>query len=205
MRSDRNKTLPRRLSLSTIDSEESRVSYRENDDRAPLRKNPTAMASSITFDHEPKRHDAFSNIDIDSNYGVPPATSTALSPSTEAPQRPQYLARVPSVQTRYMEMLLHLDKIPRLHNILASAFTWILLAGFLVVPGTFTTFKTSQVFKDANNTDKGGVADDIIHSIANIGLLWVSGFLALVGALGCFFLWFRWRQNYVWLINRIFL
>lgn len=163
------------------------------------------MASSVDFNHEPKRHDTFTNVDIVSNYSVPPATSTALNSKTGVPQRPQYLARVPSVQTRYMEMLLHLDKIPRLHNILASAFTWILLASFLVVPGTYTKVKTSQAFKDANNSNESSVASDIVHSIANIGLLWVSGFLALVGATGCFYMWFRWRQNYVWLINRIFL
>jgi hypothetical protein len=164
------------------------------------------MASAVAFDHEPKRHDTFTHVDINTNnYNVPPPTSNALSPTTTAPPQPQYLVRIPSVRTRYMEMLLHLDKIPRLHNILASAFTWILLASFLVVPGTFTTFKTSQAFKDADNADKSGVAYDIVHSIANIGLLWVSGFLALVGSVGCFYLWFRWRKNYVWLINKIFL
>lgn len=194
MRFDRTNTFPRRPSLSTIDSEETRVNYREND-----------MASSMAFDHEPKRNDTLSNVDIGSNYNPPPHTSTALRPTTNVPQRPQYLARVPSVQTRYMEMLLHLDKIPRLHNIMASAFTWIMLAGFLVVPGTYTEIHTSQTFKNADNPNNSGVAHDIVHSIANIGLLWVSGFLALVGTLGCFYLWFRWRQNYVWLINRIFL
>lgn len=201
---DRTNTFPRRPSLSTIDSEETRVSYREND-KPLLRKDD--MTSSVAFDHEPKRHDTLSNVDIGSNYNppLPPPTSTAWSPTTNVPQRPQYLARVPSVQTRYMEMLLHLDKIPRLHNIMASVFTWIMLAGFLVIPGTYTEIHTSQTFKNADNPNNSGVAHDIVHSIANIGLLWVSGFLALVGTLGCFYLWFRWRQNYVWLINRIFL
>ena len=46
------------------------------------------------------------------------------------------LVRMPSIHTRYMEMLLHLDEIPRIYNILGSLFTWIILAGFLVVPGT---------------------------------------------------------------------
>jgi hypothetical protein len=202
MRFDRNNTISRRPSLSTVNSEETRVSYRENDKALPRKDN---MASAVSSDHEPKRHDTFSNIDIGSNYNPPPPTSTALSPTTDVPQRPRYLARVPSVQTRYMEMLLHLDKIPRLHNIAASAFTWIMLASFLVVPGTYTKIQTSQTFKNADNPNGSGVAHDIVHSIANIGLLWVSGFLALVGTLGCLYLWFRWRQNYVWLINRIFL
>lgn len=204
MRFDRNDKNPRRPSLSTNDSEETQVSYREKEEAHPRKDN---MASAVSFDHEPKRHDTFSNVDVGSNYNPPPPppTCTALSPTTDVPRRPQYLARVPSVQTRYMEMLLHLDKIPRLHNIAASAFTWIMLAGFLVVPGTYTKIQTSETFKNANNPDDSGVAHDIVRSIANIGLLWVSGFLALVGTLGCFYLWFRWRQNYVWLINRIFL
>ena len=104
-----------------------------------------------------------------------------------------------------MEMLLHLDKIPRLHNILASVFTWILLAGFLVIPGTFTTFKTSEAFKNADSSNSSDIASAIVHSIANIGLLWVSGTFCVIGGVGCFYLWFKWRQNYVWLVNRIFL
>lgn len=115
------------------------------------------------------------------------------------------LTRVPTTQTRYMEMLLHLDQIPRLHNILSSAFTWILLAGFLVVPGTFTSFKNSQAFKEADSDESNAVAHAIVRSIANIGLLWVSGAFCIIGGLGCIWLWFCWRQNYVWLLNRIFL
>ncbi|EXJ58410.1 hypothetical protein A1O7_05835 [Cladophialophora yegresii CBS 114405] len=115
------------------------------------------------------------------------------------------LVRVPSVRTRYMEMLLHLDEIPRFHNILASLFSWIILAGFLVVPGTFTTFKQSEAFQDADNNDDDEITHAIIRSIANIGLLWVAGAFCTVGALGCLALVFRWRENYVWLINRVFL
>ncbi|OAP60112.1 hypothetical protein AYL99_05114 [Fonsecaea erecta] len=129
----------------------------------------------------------------------------AVARSDTLSSRPA-LARVPSIQTRYMEMLLHLDQIPRLYNILAGLFTWILLAGFLVVPGTFTTFKQSKAFQDADNdNDNNEVAHAIVHSIANIGLLWLSGAFCAIGALGCLWLWFRWRKNYVWLINRIFL
>ena len=101
-------------------------------------------------------------------------------------------------------MLLHLDRIPRIHNILASAFAWILLAGFLVVPGTFTGFKNSAAFKNAEDNDNE-VAHAIIHGIANIGLLWLSGTFCIIGGLGCLWLWFCWRKNYVWLLNRIFL
>jgi hypothetical protein len=43
-----------------------------------------------------------------------------------------------------MNMLLSLDTIPRLHNILASFFGWIILAGFTIFPGTFTGFAKLQ-------------------------------------------------------------
>lgn len=124
--------------------------------------------------------------------------------TSEVPSRP-YLTRVPSVQTRYMEMLLHLDQIPRVHNILASLFTWILLAGFLVIPGTFTSVQNSAAFKDAAENERDKVAHAILDGIKNIGLVWVSGAFCLIGALGCLWLWVAWRKNYVWLLNRIFL
>lgn len=104
-----------------------------------------------------------------------------------------------------MEMLLHLDEIPRLYNILAGLFSWIILAGFLVVPGTFTTFKESKAFQDADKNDKDQVTHAIIHSIANIGLLWLAGAFCVAGIVGCIGLWIRWRENYVWVINRVFL
>lgn len=117
------------------------------------------------------------------------------------------LMRVPSTQTRYMEMLLHLDRIPPIYTIIAAGSTWILLASFLIVPGTFTSFKNSDVFKAAqdNEGDKNEIAKTIIDSAANIGLLWLSGALCIIGGFGCLFLWFRWRNNYVWLVNKVFL
>lgn len=120
-------------------------------------------------------------------------------------QKPQLITRVPSIQTQYMSMLLHLDEIPRLHNILAALSTWILLAGFLVVPGTFTSFKDSATFENASQENSNTVEAAILHSINHIGLLWVSGACCIIGALGACALWLRWRKNYVWLINRIFL
>ncbi|RMZ92314.1 hypothetical protein DV736_g444, partial [Chaetothyriales sp. CBS 134916] len=125
--------------------------------------------------------------------------------ASQIPSAPPRLVKVPTTQTRYMEMLLHLDQIPRSHNILVATCTWILLAGFLVVPSTFTSFKNSAAFKNADDDDSNTVAHAIVHSIANIGLLWVSGACCIVGGLGCLFMWFRWRHNYVWLLNRIFL
>ncbi|OQU95261.1 hypothetical protein CLAIMM_01494 [Cladophialophora immunda] len=177
---------PARPSLSTIRSDESQG----NNDTVPITRTDTVAVKTRGSTSLGRK-----------NSDKP----TVLSRSETLSSKPA-LTRVPSIQTRYMEMLLHLDQIPRLYNILASLFTWILLAGFLVVPGTFTTFKNSKAFQNADNdNDDNEVAHAIVHSIANIGLLWLAGAFCAVGALGCLWLWFRWRKNYVWLINRIFL
>jgi hypothetical protein len=100
-----------------------------------------------------------------------------------------------------MDMLLSLDTIPRLHNILASFFTWILLAGFLVFPGTFTSI--ASLGDDPNIHSQA--AADILRKVKNVQLLIVAGVCSGIGAAGMIWLWWRWRRNFVWLLNKIFL
>ena len=187
-----------RPSLSTINSDDGQGHY---DNRPIKRVDVTTLSTSTSSSPET----------------TPIKTSTSNSPRRKNTNRssdlgrsdiltsPPPLARLPSVQTRYMTMLLHLDEIPRIYNILCSLFTWIILAGFLVVPGTFTTFKQSDAFKEADDDDSNEVAHAIVHTVANIGLLWLSGAFCLVGVVGCLCLCLRWRRNYVWLVNRVFL
>lgn len=101
-----------------------------------------------------------------------------------------------------MSMLLSLDTIPRLHNILASFFTWILLAGFIIFPGTFTSI---QKLDDNPNVSSSAAATAILHSVKHVSLLVIAGVCCGIGALGMSWLWYKWHQNYVWLLNRIFL
>ena len=122
-------------------------------------------------------------------------------PSNASNARPGQLNRQNSVQTRYMNMLLSLDTIPRFHNILASFFTWILLAGFLVFPGTFTSI--ASLGNDPNIHSH--TAADILRSVKHVQLLVVAGVCSGIGAGGMLWLWWRWRQNFVWLLNKIFL
>jgi hypothetical protein len=121
--------------------------------------------------------------------------------TTNAP-RPGVSVRQNSVQTRYMDMLLAMDTIPRLHNLLSSFLTWLLLAGFIIFPGTFTTI--SNLDNNAQIQDNH-TASTILASVKNIPLLVVAGVCSGVGAAGMIWLWWRWRQNYVWLLNKIFL
>ncbi|EUC60956.1 methyltransferase domain protein [Rhizoctonia solani AG-3 Rhs1AP] len=63
--------------------------------------------------------------DLDSPWAM--QSKSALRPAGS-------LQRRSSANTRYMNMLLELDAVPRFHNMLASFFTWILLAGFVIFP-----------------------------------------------------------------------
>ena len=51
--------------------------------------------------------------------------------------------RTTSMKTKYMKMLL--KDVSIWHNILAIFFTWIALAGFLVLPGSFGTLLKLQI------------------------------------------------------------
>lgn len=78
---------------------------------------------------------------IASGSGADKPIADAVMESYQRPKLPQSRSQM---DTKYMNMLLALDSIPRLHNILASFFTWILLAGFVLFPGTFTSLQNVQ-------------------------------------------------------------
>jgi len=116
------------------------------------------------------------------------------------PERPHMPRPSPSqINTTYMNMLLALDSIPRLYNILASLFTWILLAGFLLFPGTFTSLRNNR--EELTNEVGRLVLDVVVH----VPLFTIGFVCSGIGAAGMCYLWWRWMHNYVWLVNRIFL
>jgi hypothetical protein len=98
-----------------------------------------------------------------------------------------------------MNMLLNLDAVPRTHNLASSFFTWILLAGFVVLPATFTSIE--QVQADG----RPQIEVNVIQVVKNLPILVVAAVLCGIGVLGMLWLWWRWRDNYVWLVNRIFM
>lgn len=61
-----------------------------------------------------------------------------------------------------MNMLLALDAVPRGHNVMASFFTWILLAGFVILPGTFNSLEQIQ--------GGNGLENLALHAVQNIPL-----------------------------------
>jgi len=107
----------------------------------------------------------------------------------------------PPFSTDYMNMLLRLDKIPTLHNILAGAFTWLLLAGFVVIPGAFTSIVNSRVLQ----TGAGKAGKTVVRTAQNLPLLGVAAASCGIGAIGMSCLWWIYRTEYIWLINRLFL
>ncbi|KAF8554490.1 hypothetical protein OG21DRAFT_1370639, partial [Imleria badia] len=99
-------------------------------------------------------------------------------------------------QTRYVNMLLALDDISPLFNILASFFTWIMLAGFVLLPGTFASWK---------NEPAGSAERYILNLVDNLSLYVIAFLCTGIGVCGMIWLWWRWQGNYIWLTNRIFI
>ncbi|KAH6631046.1 hypothetical protein B0J18DRAFT_476303 [Chaetomium sp. MPI-SDFR-AT-0129] len=164
-------------------------------------------------------------------YRQQPQTQTFNQPTAKQPpppartrtdEKPYYPNNDPPSegQTPYMNMLLSLDRIPRLHNILVSFFVWILLAGFIILPGSFTSSKrkednatvqipiggTSGTSTGTNgNKATTGTGGKLSLTPANTAAL-VIGFLCLLaGTFGSAWLGLRWRRNYVWLLNKLYM
>ncbi|KAK3939611.1 hypothetical protein QBC46DRAFT_143133 [Diplogelasinospora grovesii] len=86
-----------------------------------------------------------------------------------------------------------------LYNVAAAISSWILLAGFIVLPGTFTSLQNLK-------TDTGAV--EVLQSFAErIGLLSLSACCWISGVVGIGSLWWKFRQrhNYLWLLDHLFL
>ncbi|KAH7026873.1 hypothetical protein B0J12DRAFT_359661 [Macrophomina phaseolina] len=137
--------------------------------------------------------------------------SASISRKPVPPKRTQSslkrpaLCRAPTTQTQYVDLLVRLDEIPRWHNILCAFCTWILLAGYLVFPATFTKVQARVDGEIDDGRDRDAVTVFVASAVKNVGLLWVAGICCVVGAAGLVWLWIRWWWHYIWLLNRVFL
>ncbi|KHN96351.1 uncharacterized protein MAM_05640 [Metarhizium album ARSEF 1941] len=103
---------------------------------------------------------------------------------------------------RYVRMLLRLDQVPFLHNAFAAFFVWLLLAGFLFFPGTFTSIRKSIENKNTNTI--GDQATELfVKSVKNIPLLVIAAMACAISVVGMVFLAWKHRDNYVWLQNKL--
>ncbi|KIJ10269.1 hypothetical protein PAXINDRAFT_86323 [Paxillus involutus ATCC 200175] len=99
------------------------------------------------------------------------------------------------MHTKYVDMLMKFDNISYWWDIAAIVVNWLLLAGFVMFPGTFTSWETSDL--------------DTVVALANIiqqlPLYVVAWACTGIGGVGMLFLWWKWRKNYFWLKSSIFL
>lgn len=107
-------------------------------------------------------------------------------------------------EDQYLKMLQEDDQMDVRLNITASVANWALLAGYLVIPGTFASLQSSNQVGHVLNANKTGRV--VLHAIQNPPLL-VIACLFLASGIGAI-LWLlhfpKLRGNYVWLTNRVF-
>jgi len=121
--------------------------------------------------------------------------SDPISPSANGPPRSQYI-----------NMLVALDGIPAIHNKIAGFFTWILLAGFVAFPGTFTNLQAKAAEEQTSgNAAVGAAQSTTVGAIHHLSLFVVACSCSGIGALGMCWFWYRWQSNYIWLIKNIFM
>ncbi|CAG7945738.1 unnamed protein product [Penicillium nalgiovense] len=105
--------------------------------------------------------------------------------------------------TLYTQMLREEAEMDWKYNLSAGTGNWVLLAGYLVVPGTFTSLKNSdQVEQKLQQNDAGRV---LLKTIQNPPLLAIACIFLVFGVVLLGWLSVKFRDSYSWLINRIFM
>lgn len=95
---------------------------------------------------------------------------------------------------KYEEMILEIDNnISPYYFIFAGFFSWLLLAGFLISPSTYTSVQQSNALNKS-----GAVGKTIISTVRNVPLIYIASFACLGATAGLCWLWYRWSRNHVW-------
>lgn len=102
------------------------------------------------------------------------------------------------VSTPRTKTLMELDKIPTRHNLLAIFFSWLLLGGYMVLPGTFASLHSLEVGKD--NTNRIG---KVFKAVNNRPLLIAGGASCFIGVIGMSSLSWIQKKHPDWLLSRI--
>jgi hypothetical protein len=103
-----------------------------------------------------------------------------------------------NMQTPYMIMSIEANQAGKLYTAGACLFLWLILAGYLVLPNTFTSLKALSVLSES----KGGQI--LQGTVQNVPLLYVAFAFCFIGLFGISCLWYEWKENYIWLITYIF-
>jgi hypothetical protein len=105
--------------------------------------------------------------------------------------------------TLYTQMLKEEAEMDWKYNLGAGAGNWVLLAGYLVVPGTFTSLNNSdQVEQKLQENNAGRV---LLKTIQNPLLLVIACIFLALGGFLLGWLSLKFKNSYSWLINRIFM
>ena len=105
--------------------------------------------------------------------------------------------------TTYTIMLKEEAQMDWKYNVSVSIANWALLAGYLVIPGTFTSLKESNQVEEILEKNTAGRA--VLHTIQNPPLLVVACLFLAGGAAALTVLLRKIQSNYLWLINKIFM
>lgn len=109
--------------------------------------------------------------------------------------------RISSSQAENIRMFLDLDRVPWYHNIGAAFCCWILLAGYLIVPTTFTSLRRLEMLESASSASHPLV----IGLIQNPPLVAIASVFFISGASVLIWLGWTWRRNRMWLTDHIFM
>jgi hypothetical protein len=108
-----------------------------------------------------------------------------------------------SHDTTYTIMLKEEAQMDWKYNVSVGIANWALLAGYLVIPGTFTSLKESNQVEEILKKNTAGRA--VLHTIQNPPLLIVACLFLAGGSAALTVLFRKLRSNYLWLINKIFM
>ncbi|KAF2458846.1 hypothetical protein BDY21DRAFT_264132, partial [Lineolata rhizophorae] len=102
-----------------------------------------------------------------------------------------------TLRTPYMLMVLEANEASGRDNALAAFFSWLTLAGYVVLPGTFTSLQNSQSLKDSESGKR------VQRTVNNLPLLPLACICCVTGIVGQLWVGWQWRKNYIWLVSRI--
>ncbi|KAH8744244.1 hypothetical protein F5883DRAFT_440117 [Diaporthe sp. PMI_573] len=99
----------------------------------------------------------------------------------------------------YSRMVLESNEVGLRYNVAAAAASWFMLAGFFILPGTFTSIKRSTFLSSSEDGRR------VQSAVQNVPLLPVAGLCYVVAVGGLCTLWRRFRANYIWVTQHILL
>jgi hypothetical protein len=139
---------------------------------------------------------------------LPPPRARSLGEVVASAKRAVHPESIPAAhETVLMNDWIRMKiEVPRIYwgilytNMLASLFTWLLLAGFMVLPVTFSSLRTSRALNGLGRAGK-----IVIGAVQNIPFLAIAASCFVFGLAGLLWIWWENRRNYIWLTDRVFL